>query len=631
MKRKIRFSFSNISWMLLFCCVGLLLPQVSGAADNSLKVGGYVRTWASFNLNDSVETREDDTLEPSMLRGSLKLDFQGRQGIFLFKAVARFDGEYKTEYLRNAESEVHSTNRWVEQLLYEGTTLVSLDPSATLASLAGGGGPIFDGNRYKISGPSNDIMDPYNDAELREAYIEFDPSERVTLRLGKQQVVWGETDFFRAMDVVHGFDYRWRGFMEPENEELRKPLILANMMVMLPEINGSLQLLFRPGWDEKDQIGNRHATGGGRWSPTPYLGLDFLSLLKYNYRYKDGDVRTPTGGARWSGVTGPVEYSLNYLKTYNDDFCLNSRTDPKHEIPDGVVGDFVHPFINIYGATATGFVPFLDVVLSTEVAFTPSKPYTTGTGVMGNTTPSFYVPADDSDANYLAGVPLSALATDPAAQAIWAATGLTVDDVVEVQGDTIVIKNRDLNLVDIPGFGGIKRKDTLMMMFRVDKILRFLQPVLNTYAPPFFTVQLFDQWIMNFDRKDQIIVSSPFGARRKEHSSIITGVLMLEYMNQSIKPQLAGGYDITYDGGFFFPSCEFMLGDHWRLRAEADFFFQNSSKDFSPTDISGSILNLDDPANVVTGGIQKDIESDTHMFGFFKRRDQFLLRLTYQF
>ena len=606
-----------------FCLLvlGFLVFAVPGhvKAEDGFRLSGYFRTWASMNLNNSLETKQNDIGKLSMLRGSALFDLEGRQGIFLAKIIGRFDGEYKTDYMRWAENEVHSTNAWIEELLYEATSLT--------------GSP----NNYKITGPSNDMMDAYNNAELRECYIEFDTLERVTFRLGKQQVVWGETDFFRAMDVVHGFDYRWRSFLEPENEELRKPLQMANIMIQVPEVNGMLQLLFRPGWDEKDQIGNRHATGGGRWSPSPYLGLDFLCILKYNYRYQDGDVRDPTGGARWTGILGPVEYSFAYLKTYNDDFCLNSRTDPTHEIPMGIIGDFVHPFVDIYGFTMNGYVPFIDSVLSTEVVFTPHKPYTTGIGNVGMTSPNFYMPAEPDDV-IPAGVTLgqAGAVTDPNNPLY----NIPIEAILRMEGEgtdrTLVLNNRDFNLVDVPGFGGIKRKDTFMFMFRVDKSLRTLGQWLNTYSPPFFTVQVFDQWIMNWTRKDQIIVSSPYGARRKEHSTMLTAVLAMEYKNATIKPQLAGGYDLTYDGGFAIPSCEFIFGDHWRLRAEADFFFQNAHKKFSPTDINiNGILNLNDPSDPagfpVRGGIQKHIEGNTHMFGFFNRRDQFMLRLSYLF
>src|SRR5690606_25407059 len=138
----------------------------------------------------------------------------------------------------------------------------------------------------------------YNNSELRELYIDFPVGDRLNFRLGKQQIVWGETDFFRAMDVVHGFDYRWRSFVEPESDELRKPLILANMRIQIPEAQGSLQAFIRPGLDRGKDIGNTYDLSGGRWANQPNKGVDFfgpsavpgMDLTHYDYHHPAGDV-----------------------------------------------------------------------------------------------------------------------------------------------------------------------------------------------------------------------------------------------------------------------------------------------------------------------------------------------------
>ena len=49
---------------------------------------------------------------------------------------------------------------------------------------------------------------------LREVYGEF-LVPPFTLRLGRQQVVWGETDQFRALDVINPLDFRWHWYYEP--------------------------------------------------------------------------------------------------------------------------------------------------------------------------------------------------------------------------------------------------------------------------------------------------------------------------------------------------------------------------------------------------------------------------------
>jgi len=137
------------------------------------------------------------------------------------------------------------------------------------------------------------------------------------------------------MDVVHGFDYRWRSFLEREGDELRKPLILLNGKVDVPEANGSLQVLVRPGWDRDRDIGNTYDLSGGRWALQPNKGVDFLApgLLRYNYHHSSGDVDDVTGGLRWSGTGGPVNYSVAYLKTFSNDPVVNSSFVPYGTAP----------------------------------------------------------------------------------------------------------------------------------------------------------------------------------------------------------------------------------------------------------------------------------------------------------
>ncbi|MDO8784826.1 MAG: hypothetical protein Q7J12_01280, partial [Syntrophales bacterium] len=378
-----RFSRQAFVFVLLFFplmwCGSVSANAEEGAEGGaeetySLHLGGYIRTWASFNLQNQPDTnatfwRQADIAkgEPvkenyndyneryklSMLRGSLKLDLDAKAGPFTFKVIGRGDQEYKTDYLEHLEEITRS------------------------------GRNNFGSDNMQDS-PGTEIMDQYNRGEFREYYVEFDPLQRVKLRLGKQQVVWGESDFFRAMDVVHGFDYQWRVFMEPENEELRKPLILANAIVQVPEANGSLQMIFRPGaLNRPNWTGNSYPIEGGRWNPRPYEGFDVLGPVKYDYDYPDGDTDDATWGARWSGIAGPISYSLAYLKTFNNEPIWNSGIKEfafEGRETKGLVGDLVYPKIELVGATASGYAPWIDSVLSTEIVYTFNEPFNTGSG-----------------------------------------------------------------------------------------------------------------------------------------------------------------------------------------------------------------------------------------------------------
>ena len=98
-----------------------------------------------------------------------------------------------------------------------------------------------------------------------------------------------------------------------------------------------------------------------------------------------------------------------------------------------------------------------------------------------------------------------------------------------------------------------------------------------------------------------------FGAPVKEHTTLLTMILGLNYSNDKVNPGLAMGTDLSNGGGFVSPSVDFSWGDHWRFKVEADFFFAHGQKQ---------------PGQV---------EEDTHLFGYLAHNDQLLLRLTRQF
>ncbi|MBI3782150.1 MAG: hypothetical protein HY270_01995 [Deltaproteobacteria bacterium] len=63
--------------------------------------------------------------------------------------------------------------------------------------------------------------------DLREAYLDFSFSDvPISLRLGRQQVVWGESDHFRLMDIWNPLDLRWHMHQEPAWDDIRVPLWL---------------------------------------------------------------------------------------------------------------------------------------------------------------------------------------------------------------------------------------------------------------------------------------------------------------------------------------------------------------------------------------------------------------------
>ena len=752
----------------LLLAVALVLPLflwckgvAAGDENYSFHLGGYVRTWVSVNLDNMPETDidgdYDDRYKLSMVRGSLLLDCDATAGPFYFKVIGRGDQEYKTDYLSHLEDVVR-----------------------TGRDNLGGGDNMTDS-------PGTEIMDEYNQGELREYYVEFEPLKRLKLRLGRQQVVWGETDFFRALDVVHGFDYRWRFFLEPENEEVRKPLILANVMIQVPEAGGSLQLLYRPGagWNRAPWHGNTLPITGGRWNPQPYKGMDVLGPVKYDYDHPDGDTDDDTWGVRWSGIAGPINYSLAYLKTFNGDPVASTGLPELcyMKMPKALAADAIFPKIELVGATASAYAPWLDAVLSTEIVYTFHEPFNiggitahednlessnVGPAILGwgvanhlpvdwnNVVPSSYLPGQSRYASLgprplpLIGVVERVLIAQPngtnwdelsekvipylqlvykgayinedemhilMSPGLWnllgqisaasphvlpqeqlgglaqlilspdipagdklgqikiqlpgllRAAGINLEPNPVLSGERItdVMDPRNLRgyrnlreafyrihyllgadrplLVDhIGGFHGIRKKDSMMVMLRMDKNLAFTQWMFGAARPSFFTVQAFNHIILDFNKDDDIVRMMTFGEHRKEIETMITAVLALNYKNDRINPTLAGGWDASYGGFFAIPSVEFVYGDHWRLRLEADLFFPSGQKDPAK---GNSYLDLT-PLAIEHGSVKSRIfpgdarafdlgnafgtpDSNTSFLGFFSNNDQFLVRLTYQF
>lgn len=299
---------------------------------------GYVRAWFAMNLQDHPEIGTngrpiDGQGELSMARFTTLLQLHTQLGSTNWVAIGRFSREAETGYLDDLEA------------------------------------------ASRANGLPVDLSDKYEDDELREFYVDMNLSETLRMRLGKQQVVWGETDFFQAMDVIHGYDNSIVQF-QAENEEWRKPLWLVNFEYMIPAWNGLLQLVVRPGVDGGADMGNTLDLFGGRWAGQPNKGVNTLRLFPYNYDHDRGDEDTPSYGGRWVGDLGSITYSLNYYRTMQQEPILNFVGNPYGDAPKNGLGEFIFPRVEIMGGTASG--PIGEGVWRTEVAYTPNKPFNYG-------------------------------------------------------------------------------------------------------------------------------------------------------------------------------------------------------------------------------------------------------------
>lgn len=509
--------------------ITVLLAAIACASNTQaadFKLSGDVSEAISMNMQDPPETPQDDKNKLSMARTTLHLNLDANiTDNISFVGKFREVKEANLDYLKNL--------------------------NGIGANVADGGNVV---NQYARSG-------------IREAYLDM-KFDRLQLRLGKQQVAWGETDFFQSMDMVHGYDFTWRSFLEPANEELRKPLVMANFTLQIPEADGKVQLLVRPGrWNRDDAIGNTYDIFGGRWANQPNKGVDFRTITPYNYRQSGADADDDTWGIRWSGSIKEINYSLSYLKTFNSNpvispagnrnflnaigvpaFVGTNSTPFNGTTPIGFAGEVIYPKIDLVGLTASGYSAAADAVFSTEISYIRDYAYNYG---------------------YDSG----------------------------------------LSIILGPGFDGVKQKNVIKSMIRMDKNLPFVQPLLGAEKPAFFSVQLFDTWIKDFNSSENLVQLVGFGQPSKEHSSLLTFIFGLSYANGTVVPELVAGHDVTYGGGFLVPSVTFQYGKDWRFKIEYDYFYNDAER------------------TKANGGTERD----TALFGYFAHNNQLYAKLTYQF
>lgn len=510
----------------------------ANAMEPTYEFLGYVREHVALKLEDSPDINMATGEEfggkgkLSMARTTGKFEGHVDFGWAKFVGIYRIDREARTSYLRDLEDSAVASS-------------FTPSPPAPFPIPAGLG---------------SEFLDQYDHDEVREAYTSFDVG-RITARLGKQQIVWGETDVIRVTDVVQGYDTRWRSILEFENEELRKPLIMANLTIAVPELNGSLQLLYRPGWDGRDRAPiNDVELRGGRWAAQTAKGVDSLFRAPYNFEHSTGNTDDPNYGARWSGDIGQIGYALMYYRGLNLDPIVNSVFNPFGDAPTVPGGaEIIFPKTETFGLTFNAYAGSIDSVIRGEFAYSPNTPYNV--------------------------------------------RGFKATFPVGPSGPPSIAR-----LTGTAGLGGVVEKATIKSMIGIDKNVN-LQGLLKTGRPSLWTSQIFDQWIPNWQQSDDLVDLFGFGAPKKEHWTVLTSVLALSYRHDTVSPSFTIVYDLSNKDAIFVPSVDFVLGDHWRLKVDADIMLPHSSR--KPSDST--------------------LETDTNLFGTFANNSQLNMRLSYYF
>jgi hypothetical protein len=237
------------------------------------------------------------------------------------------------------------------------------DAVALRAAVRGWYDAVFDAtDRY----PANVERDQKTDFWLREALLTVGHGD-ADVRIGRQQIVWGEAIGTFITDIVNPKDFR--EFVLPDFSEVRIPIWALDVTYRLAE-GISLEGVWTP-----DMLKNK----------IPKQGAEF-QFARFPYRFRNPVVRLPDdqeefslarseGGLRLSVLRQGWDVSVIYYDQADKLPVLFQRRTPQPPRPDIISLDPEHPRLHIVGATlGKSFEP---VVVRAEAAVSVGKHYET--------------------------------------------------------------------------------------------------------------------------------------------------------------------------------------------------------------------------------------------------------------
>ena len=169
---------------------------------------------------------------------------------------------------------------------------------------------------------------------LRDCYLDYTNGSWF-LRLGKQQVSWGQSDGIAILDRVNPVDLT--EFWLPDAVDLRIPLWMLNINYS-PKLNSNLQLLIIPDFEQSTA-----APPGAPFAFRSYkLFMAFKdywesigNVLNTNIYYPPKQFSNSKIGIQWQDRIADWDYTLNYL--YGYDYLARTYQDRGGFIPPRTV------------------------------------------------------------------------------------------------------------------------------------------------------------------------------------------------------------------------------------------------------------------------------------------------------
>lgn len=201
------------------------------------------------------------------------------------------------------------------------------------------------------------IYESDGELSIREWYLDTE-ALGAFWRIGKQQVVWGQADGLKVLDVVNPQSFR--EFILDDFEDSRIPLWMINVEIPIGE-EGSLQLIWIP-----DNTYNEFAQDDSDYEITSPLFVpqltNGLNVTAFNQIKPSSIVNDSDIGLRYSVLKSGWDLTLNYFYHYIDSPILYQNIEK-----NGVVIDSIYKRNQLIGATASN--AFGDFTIRAEVGY----------------------------------------------------------------------------------------------------------------------------------------------------------------------------------------------------------------------------------------------------------------------
>ncbi len=402
------------------------------------------------------------------------------------------------------------------------------------------------------AGSSKEIDGYERDHELREFYVNLTPGNWV-FRIGKQQIVWGESDGFRMADIINPLDYSWHYFF-PSWEDIRIPLWGVDIMYGIPTGHEyTFEFVWLPGAFNTGFQPNKLAPTGSNWSTgffnqyfhqgidmglapgmdvmfpgvisgatNPQTGTLQFFMESMEDSVPDNSIKNSELGMKISARYGGFDVSIfdfycrNDSPVFEEDWFIKFLTG----VGGGNLYDFQdemfqYKWVNKIGATFNVYESITKAVFRGECVYTKDEPF---------------LPRNPFPENAL----LSFMGMAPPQ----------------------TIKNY--------------YKDTYAYMLGFDRPTMF--PFLNRARSFFISGQIFQKYILDFDDDMTTMDMS-----NDDVQTLFTLLINTGFRNDTVLPQIFMMYDASGEG-WAQPQVEFVYGDYIRFGVGANILLSNDKK-----------------------------------------------------